>query len=62
MQSLALSWNAFKWSSNTEDVFIENQKVECSIKLTKEKPNQGYLNCDGKSIKLLFTVLMIKLF
>jgi len=45
MQNLGISWNAFKWSSSTEDVMTEDQKVECTIKLTKDDPAQATKNC-----------------
>ena len=51
MQNLGISWNAFKWSSSTEDVMSEDQKVECTIKLTKDDPQQLTKNCGGKSKK-----------
>ena len=49
MQNLGISWNAFKWSSSTEDVMTEDQKVECTIKLTRDDPQQLTKNCAGKS-------------
>ena len=53
-QSLGFSWLAFKWSSAASDSFTENQKIECTIKLTKDDPNQETLNCDGKSNNYTF--------
>merc|ERR1719285_962599 len=49
MQNLGISWNAFKWSSSTEDVMTEDQKVECTIKLTKDDPAEATKNCGEKT-------------
>ena len=46
MQTLNFSWIAFKWSTSAADSFTENQKVECTIKLTKDQPAHITGNCD----------------
>merc|ERR1712050_817998 len=38
MQTLDFSFTAFKWSSSASDSFTENQKVECTVKPTKDQP------------------------
>ena len=48
MQTLDFSWTAFKWSSAASDSFTENQKVECTVKLTKDQPAHTTANCDGR--------------
>ena len=44
--NLAFSWNAFKWSTSDADG-LEQQKVDCTIKLTKNDPNQAVEYCNG---------------
>merc|ERR1719356_413108 len=44
--NLGFSWNAFKWSSSEADG-LEQQKVDCTIKLTKNDPNQSVTYCNG---------------
>ena len=46
MQTLNFSWIAFKWFTSAADSFTENQKVECTIKLTKDQPAHTTGNCD----------------
>ena len=46
--SLGFSWNAFKWSSSASDSFTEQQAIDCTIKLTKNDPNQAVEYCNGK--------------
>ena len=54
MNVLDFSWTAFKWSSAASDSFTENQKVECTIKLTKDEPAHTTGNCEGKNFLLSF--------
>ena len=46
--NLGFTWNAFKWSSAASDSFIEQQTIECTIKLTKDEPCLFTKSCDGK--------------
>ena len=45
-ETLDFSWTAFKWSSSASDALIENQKVECTISITRDEPVHNTGNCD----------------
>ena len=44
-ETLSFSWTAFKWSSAASDALTEDQKVECTISLTKDEPAHTTGNC-----------------
>ena len=44
--SLGFTWKAFKWATTADDSFTEEQTVECTIKLTRDDPNQTTKKCD----------------
>ena len=56
MQTLDFSFKAFKWSSSVSDSFIENQKIECTIKLTKNEPAHRTDNCEGLIYPLIINL------
>ena len=48
--NLEIEWNAFRRKTSFDALESEKQKVECTISLTKDDPNQKTKNCGGKLI------------
>jgi len=44
-QNLEIEWNAFRRKASFDALESEKQKVECTISLTKDDPNQKTKNC-----------------